>query len=167
VSDAATVDSSRAHEIEEARAALRLWLRLLGCAQLIERELKRRLRAEFDATLPRFDLMAQLAREPAGLSMGELSRRLMVSNGNVTGIAERLGREGLIAREPAPGDRRTQLLRLTPEGAAAFVAMAEVHAGWVRELLAGLDEKERAALWRLLGGAKESVRRAIERGRQP
>jgi len=95
---------------------LRLWLRLLTCANMIETEVRSRLRAEYDVTLPRFDLMAQLEKSPDGLTMSELSRRLMVSNGNITGIVDRLVAEKLITRTPNPNDRRAQFVRLTRGG---------------------------------------------------
>src|SRR5262245_26239746 len=105
-------------------AELRLWLRLLTCTTLIEGEVRSRLREVFDVTLPRFDLMAQLDKAPAGMTLGELSQRMMVSNGNVTGLAERLVAQGLVERRTAPNDRRAQLVNLTAEGRRAFRSMA-------------------------------------------
>src|SRR5512134_3091261 len=96
--------------------ALRLWLRLLTCTLLIERRIKARLRDRFGMTLPRFDLMAQLERAPDGLKMSELSRRLMVTGGNVTGLTDQLVAEGLVDRHPVPGDRRAFAVRLTAGG---------------------------------------------------
>jgi DNA-binding MarR family transcriptional regulator len=139
---------------------LRLWLRLLTCTNLIERQVRARLRAEFGTTLPRFDLLAQLDRAPEGLSMSELSSRLMVSNGNVTGLADALAREGLVAREADPADRRSARLRLTPAGKRAFDAMTPTHERWIDELTAGLDRAEMAQLLSLLGKLKQSVRAA-------
>lgn len=141
---------------------LRLWLRLLTCSTLIEGEIRARLRQAYDVTLPRFDLMAQLANAPNGLTMSELSRRMMVSNGNVTGVTERLVTEGLVSRTPSPTDRRTQFVRLTLEGRRVFREMAERHEGWVMEMFDDLDADDVAALMRLLGKAKASVRRSIE-----
>lgn len=143
---------------------LRLWLRLLSCTLLIENEIRARLRQRFGVTLPRFDLMAQLDRAPDGLTMGELSRRLMVSNGNVTGITDRQVAEGLVTRSPSPTDRRTMVVRLTPAGRAAFAEMARVHERWIVELFSGLSREEKGELMRLLGRAKESVRTAISGG---
>ena len=119
---------------------LRLWLRLLTCAKLIEAEIRRRLRLAFDTTLPRFDLLAQLQRSPAGLTLGEVSRRMMVSNGNVTGLASRLEQEGLIERRTSATDRRAQTLRLTSRGRREFARQTAAHEGWVAELLGGLSE---------------------------
>ena len=136
---------------------LRLWLRLLAVSNLIEAEIRRRLRERFATTLPRFDLMAQLERAPDGILLGELSRRMMVSNGNVTGLVERLALEGHIVRETPETDRRATRVRLTAEGRAAFAAMAEEHSGWVAELLAGLGESDVADLYRRLGDLKASV----------
>src|ERR1700752_3055068 len=103
---------------------LRLWLRLFSCKTLVENEIRRRLRDQFDITLPRFDLMAQLDKAPGGMKLGELSRRLMVSNGNITGLVDRLLAQGLLDRQPAPNDRRAQLVRLTAEGRRSFRTMA-------------------------------------------
>jgi DNA-binding MarR family transcriptional regulator len=137
---------------------LRLWLRLLTCTTLIEAEIRRRLRREFGTTLPRFDLLAQLERAPAGLALGEVSRRMMVSNGNVTGLAARLEEEGLVERRVSRTDRRSQVLRLTPRGRREFARQSAAHEGWIAELLGGLSERERVALHGLLGRAKAGVR---------
>jgi DNA-binding MarR family transcriptional regulator len=116
-----------------------------------------RLRERFATTLPRFDLMAQLERNPDGLKMGELSRRLMVTGGNVTGVTDQLVAEGLVRREPIAGDRRAHAVRLTPKGKQAFDAMAAEHEGWVEELLSGLTRAERAHLYALLGRLKTTI----------
>ena len=138
--------------------ALRLWLRLLTCTTLIERAIRRRLRLRFGMTLARFDLMAQLERAPAGLRMGELSRRLMVTGGNVTGLVAQLAAEGRVERLPVPRDRRAHVVRLTAAGRAQFRAMAAEHERWIVELAAGLDGTERRRLYALLGELKASVR---------
>ena len=122
-----------------ARQRLRLWLRLLGATREIETELRERMRVEFDTTLPRFDVMAALARAPEGLKMSELSRALRVSNGNVTGIIDRLAADGMVARAAIDGDRRATLVRLTGAGRAEFERMAVAHAGWIDARLAALD----------------------------
>jgi DNA-binding MarR family transcriptional regulator len=140
---------------------LRLWLRLLTCATLVEGEIRARLRRDFDTTLPRFDLMAALDRAGGGLTLGDISRRMMVSNGNVTGLATRLEAEGLVERRARPGDRRVQLLRLTAKGRREFARQSAAHEGWVAELLGRLEAGERDALFRLLGRAKASVRVAL------
>ena len=138
----------------DTRQDVRLWLRLLGCATLIERRLGRLLRARFRTTLPRFDVLAQLDREPEGLSMGALSQRLMVSNGNVTGLVERLAAEGLVERRADRTDRRSQRVRLTAAGRRAFARMAPAHEQWVAEALAGLAPEDKARLIALLDGLK-------------
>jgi DNA-binding MarR family transcriptional regulator len=131
--------------------ALRIWLRLLTCTQLIERQVRSRLRGRFGTTLPRFDLLAQLERHAEGLKMNELSRLLMVTGGNVTGLTDELARDGLVSREASPGDRRAWIVRLTPKGRSAFTAMAEEHERWIRELFAGFDSEAVAALHAQLG----------------
>src|ERR1700731_3605577 len=133
--------------------ALRLWLRLLSCTVRIENKIRLRLRREFNTTLPRFDLMAQLERTPGGLRMNELSRQLMVSGGNVTGITDQLEREGLVARTPCPGDRRAFTVKLTVIGVKRFREMATRHEQWIVELLGGLTREEQemmnSELWKL------------------
>jgi DNA-binding MarR family transcriptional regulator len=144
------------HETE-----LRLWLRLFTCTTLIEGEVRRRLRDEFDVTLPRFDLMAQLDRAPNGMTLGELSQRMMVSNGNVTGLAERLVEQGLLDRRASPNDRRAQIVSLTAEGRRVFRTMARTHEDWIAEIFAGLDADEIETLMDLLAKAKASARKVV------
>ena len=134
--------------------ALRLWLRLLTCTQLIERRVRARLRDRFDTTLPRFDLMSQLWRYPEGLKMNELSRHLMVTGGNITGIVDPLEQQGLVERRAEPADRRAYRVRLTRAGRKAFAEMARAHEEWVVEMLAGMSRKEHAEIYRLLGKMK-------------
>jgi DNA-binding MarR family transcriptional regulator len=144
----ATVDDHR---------ALRLWLRLLTCSQLIERQVRSRLRERFDTTLPRFDLMSQLERHPQGLKMSELSRRLMVTGGNVTGIVDQLVKEGLVERVDDAADRRAWRVKLTRPGDKAFAEMARAHEEWVVELLGSLTRKESDALMQLLARLKQTT----------
>lgn len=139
---------------------LRLWLRMLACTNLIENHVRSRLRGEFDITLPRFDLMSQLERSPMGLKMGELSKRMMVTGGNVTGITDQLVAEGLVVREDSPKDRRAYIVKLTPEGRRSFRKMAESHEEWVLQLFGGMDEKQRNHLYELLAALKTSAVRA-------
>jgi DNA-binding MarR family transcriptional regulator len=134
--------------------ALRLWLRMLACAKLIETETRSRLRTHFDITLPRFDLMAQLERSPQGLKMGDLSKRMMVTGGNVTGITDQLVTEKLIVRQDNPKDRRAYLVKLTPRGRREFKKMAAAHETWVIEFFGGLEESERLQLHGLLAKLK-------------
>jgi DNA-binding MarR family transcriptional regulator len=142
------------------QAELRLWLRLLTCTTLIEGEVRRRLRENFGVTLPRFDLLAQLDKTPGGMTLGQLSSRMMVSNGNVTGLAERLVAQGLLDRKPSASDRRAQIVTLTAEGRRAFRAMARAHERWIADLFAGLTAEEVDQLMRLLAKTKASARDA-------
>ncbi len=151
----------------EHAAELRLWLRLLTCSTMIVGEIRRRLRERFDVTLPRFDLMAQLDRAPDGLTLSELSQRMMVSNGNVTGLVERLVESGHLSRRKAAHDRRSHLVALTPEGRRAFRAMAAEHEAWIADFFADLDPDEIDGLMALLGKAKASTRRAVAAGAAP
>lgn len=149
------------------RAVLRTWLRLLACSNLIEGHIRSELRENFDTTLPRFDLLAQLdaasAEAPRGLTMSELSRRLMVTNGNLTGLVDRLVREGLVARTVSPPDRRAQIISLTPHGKEALGAMTPDHATWVRNMFSGITDTERRQLYTLLGKLKRSAQTATGR----
>ena len=146
--------------LSDDKLELRLWLRLLTCSSLIAGEVRARLRETYATTLPRFDLLAQLDRAADGLTMGELSSRLMVSNGNVTGLTEALVREGLVSREPEPADRRSLRIRLTAPGKRAFDAMTPTHEQWIDQMMAGLTRTEMAHLLELLGKLKQSARRA-------
>ncbi len=143
------------------KAELRLWLRLLTCSTLIENGVRKRLRESFEVTLPRFDLMAQLDKTPAGLTLGELSQRMMVSNGNVTSIVEVLVGQGMLDRKPSPQDRRAQVVSLTADGRRTFRQMAAAHEDWIAETFAGLNSTEEEQLMVLLGKAKMSARRAF------
>jgi DNA-binding MarR family transcriptional regulator len=139
---------------DDHHQALKLWLRLLSCTNLVEAGVRGRLRAEFGITLPRFDLMAQLERNPGGLKMNELSRRMMVSGGNVTGLTDQLEKEGLVTRSDDPEDRRAYTVKLTPAGRALFARMAAVHEQWVIELFSGLTASDKAQIHRLLAKLK-------------
>jgi DNA-binding MarR family transcriptional regulator len=134
--------------------SLKLWLRMLSCTTKIETEIRSRLRTEFGITLPRFDLMAQLERHPEGLRMGELSKRMMVTGGNVTGITDQLEQEKLVVRVPDPKDGRAFSVKLTPAGRKAFVQMAEVHESWVAELLQDISQEDKGQLIELLSQMK-------------
>jgi DNA-binding MarR family transcriptional regulator len=141
-----------------AKQKLRLWLRLLRASRTIEAELRRRLRLEFGTTLPKFDVMAALARKGAGMTMTEVSRFLMVSNGNVTGIIDRLVADGLVVRLAHEGDRRTTFVRLTPKGAQQFQAMAKAHEAWISELLGEVGREDTDTLVGLLGTLRAPAR---------
>jgi DNA-binding MarR family transcriptional regulator len=142
-------------------ADLRLWLRLFTCATLVENEVRRRLRDEFDFTLPRFDLLAQLERAEAGLTLGEISRRMMVSPGNMTDLVDRMVEAGYVTRSSPPGDRRIQIVALTPQGRAAFRKMADRHGQWIGEMFSGLSPAESAKLLGDLARLKQSIRAAL------
>ncbi|MCV2367201.1 MarR family winged helix-turn-helix transcriptional regulator [Roseateles oligotrophus] len=134
--------------------ALRLWLRLLTCTNRVEGVIRNRLRQDFATTLPRFDLLAQLERNPDGLPMRELSKRLMVTGGNITGITDQLETEGLVVREAHPSDRRSYTVKLTATGRRQFKRMAATHEQWVIELLAAWSVEEKAQVYGLLAGLK-------------
>jgi DNA-binding MarR family transcriptional regulator len=129
---------------------LRLWIRLLRASRTIESVLRERLARQFDTTLPRFDVMAALYRTPEGMLMSDLSRFLLVSNGNVTGIIDRLAAVGLVKRARRNGDRRTSIVRLTQTGTTAFKQMAAAHQQWVDELLAGVSKADAQRLTSML-----------------
>ena len=140
-----------ARSLSDDHLSLRLWLRLLACSTDIETEIRKRLRAQFGITLARFDYLAQLHRHPDGLRMSALSRYLMVTGGNVTGLTDELEKDGMVQRDAEPGDRRSVRVALTPKGRKVFERMASEHEGWVVELFGGVAEAERHQLYDLLG----------------
>jgi DNA-binding MarR family transcriptional regulator len=137
-------------------SSVRLWLRLLSCTMAIEKDVQRRIGLK-GATLARFDVLAALDRHPDGMNMGALSRALLVSNGNVTQLVQRLAKDGLVGITPSPEDRRASIVRLTPEGRAEFATLAAAHHDWVDALLAGMDAAEREILYSALGALKRSI----------
>jgi DNA-binding MarR family transcriptional regulator len=149
---------------EGQKLQLRLWLRILSITKMITQEIRRRLRAEFDATLAQFDLLAQLYRERDGLRLGELSRRTMVTNGNITGLVDRLEADGLIVRENVDGDRRVTVARLTKRGREIFAVMAKAHEGWLQELMGDVEDEAKARLLDQLAAVKRSVASRIGEG---
>ena len=152
-----SVPDSETRLTADDHQALRLWLRLMACTTVIETEVRQGLAREFGTTLPRFDFLSQLDRVPEGLRMGELSQRMMVTGGNVTGIAAALESEGLIDRQPDPKDRRIYRVRLTNAGRRSFRRMAAAHEGWIVDLLAGLEDGQQAQLCEILAGLKKHV----------
>ena len=153
------LQSSARNEEPDTKTRLRLWLRLLKLSSGIEGELRKRLRDDHGTTLPRFDVMAALYRYPDGLKMSDLSDHLRVSNGNVTGILDRLTEEGLALRVAIPGDRRAHLARLTPKGGDVFVDLAKFHENWINDLLQGLSMEEAETVSILLEQALASQER--------
>lgn len=145
----------------DQRDAVRLWLRLLSCTMVIEKRVRRGLADQFQTTLPRFDILAALDRaaasNSAGLSMSALSAALKVSNGNVTGLVQTLLKDGDVAMGTAPGDRRTALVEITPQGRHRFAEMAAQHHRWIADVMAGLGAAEVTALHELLGRLKASI----------
>lgn len=151
---AAVAERPKEHE------RLKLWIRILRVSRLIEGQLRERLKTEFDTTLPRFDVMAALYRQQDGMLMSDLSRYLLVSNGNVTGIVDRLVTDGHVARAQREGDRRTSIVSLTRSGVAFFEKMAAEHEVWINTLLADVEEDDA----RHLAGILKSFRSNWERG---
>ncbi|HLS50879.1 MAG TPA: MarR family transcriptional regulator [Burkholderiaceae bacterium] len=139
-------------------ADLRLWLRLLTCSTLIEHHVRTGLRLDYQTTLPRFDLMAQLERVPEGMTMSDLSRHMMVTNGNITGITDQLEKEGLVERNKIKTDRRSSIVKLTPKGQRQFKKMAQSHEKWVQALFVGLPDETQSRLLSGLGQLKEIIR---------
>lgn len=168
--DATAIKAAQVVDIEsrlthDHHQPLKLWLRMLSCTVLIETEIRTRLRNEFGITLPRFDLMAQLERHPQGLRMGELSKRMMVTGGNVTGIAEQLVQEKLVVRVPDASDRRAYSVKLTAAGRRAFARMAASHEEWIAELLGGVSSKDKGKLIELLSQIKQHLNEPPAGGR--
>nr|WP_220461669.1 MarR family transcriptional regulator [Rugamonas apoptosis] len=142
---------------DDHHQSLKLWLRMLSCTMRIENEIRSRLRTTFGITLPRFDLMAQLERYPDGLRMGELSKRMMVTGGNITGITDQLEQEKLVLRVPDPKDGRAYSVKLTAAGRRTFATMAAVHEQWIAELLQDMPGADKARLIELLSQMKRHL----------
>lgn len=136
---------------------LRLWLRILTIHKLINNEVRRRLREDFGMSLSRFDLLAQLDGAPNGMRMGELSKRLMVTTGNITGLADELEADGLLERLPDPSNRRASLARMTAKGRKAFGAAAKANETWIEDFFSSLSAADKAAMFDILGRQKRSV----------
>lgn len=154
-----TLKSKQLPQEDPGKTRLRLWLRLLKVSRGIEGKLRENLRTEFDSTLPRFDVLAALYRYPKGMKMSELSGVLKVSNGNVTGIVDRLVQDGSIIRSPVPGDRRALLVRLTKRGKEEFNRQAEQHEQWVSDLLSSIPLDDAEKMMQLLDMAVPTVRK--------
>jgi DNA-binding MarR family transcriptional regulator len=146
------------------RQAVRLWLQLLTLTTLIEKRIRKRLLSEFDTTLPRFDVLASLDRAKGRITMGELSRRLLVSKGNVTGVVTELERQGLVIRQRDSYDKRTHYLKLTTAGVRHFRKLAGAHRQWVTAMFKDADDKSLARLYKNLGRVKSAIT-AQHRGR--
>lgn len=136
---------------------IKVLLRLLSCSMTIEKRLRRRFIEQFDTTLPRFDVLATLERHREGITMGELSRSLLVSNGNVTAVVRQLVSDGLVRNDPAPEDRRRSIVALTPQGRLHFGELAAAHHGWIRSMFEGVPEDKLVALYDLLAILKQSL----------
>ena len=165
MSDDVNMQENADHEFRahaDQHASLRLWLRLLSCTTRVEDKIRQKLRESFDITLPRFDLMAQLERHPDGLSMGELSRRMMVTGGNITTIVDQLEKEKLVLREVGVNDRRSFTVKLTKAGKDAFTDMAIAHEAWVADLFEGLSVSQQTELYTLLGAMKKNLQKQEE-----
>lgn len=143
---------------EGGNIELRMWLRLLACANLVTAELRRRLRREFGLSLPTFDILAQIARPPLGPTMGELSQRLMVSKGSVTDLIERLEGRGLVERRADPHDGRVQHVHLTEGGRRLLDRALPAHNEWIRSLAAGMTPESVRRLDALLDEFKDVLR---------
>lgn len=139
------------------RTSIRLWLRLLSCTTVMEKRIRRRFADKYEATLPRFDVLAALDRAPDGMTMGALSRALLVSSGNVTGVVQALLRDGYVLMTTSPTDGRASIVRLTPEGQDYFTELSEAHHEWIDAMLAGMSRTDREALYDLLGALKLSL----------
>ena len=165
MSDDVNMQANADHEFRahaDQHASLRLWLRLLSCTTRVEDKIRQKLRESFDITLPRFDLMAQLERHPDGLSMGELSRRMMVTGGNITTIVDQLEKEKLVLRVVGVNDRRSFTVKLTQAGKDAFTNMAIAHEAWVADMFEGLSVDQQSQLYTLLGAMKKNLQKQEE-----
>lgn len=141
----------------EDRTEVRVWLRLLSCSMIIEKRLRGRFVDKFETTLPRFDVLAAIERYPEGATMGELSRSLLVSNGNVTALVRQLESDGYVASRPAAEDRRSSIVQLTSRGREHFATLADAHHRWIAQMLAGMSLEEKQGLHELLATLKSSI----------
>ncbi|MFQ5533390.1 MAG: MarR family winged helix-turn-helix transcriptional regulator [Sphingomonadales bacterium] len=157
------VDGRQAGAVD-GKDALRLWLRLLTCTNLIESRIRTLLRTRFDTTLPRFDMLAALDRAPRGLTMGELSHRLLVSQGNVTNVARRLEADGLIIKVPSPADRRSQIVSLTDRGREWFASLARQHEIWLADMFQSLEADDIESLTQAIATARQAVENSVKPG---
>jgi DNA-binding MarR family transcriptional regulator len=165
MSDDVNMQANADHEFRahaDQHASLRLWLRLLSCTNRVEDKIRQRLRESFGITLPRFDLMAQLERHPDGLTMGELSLRMLVTGGNITTIVDQLEKEKLVVRVVGVNDRRSFTVKLTQAGRDAFTDMAISHEAWVADMFEGLSVSQQADLHNLLGAMKKNLQKQEE-----
>jgi len=149
------------------RTDVRVWLRLLSCSTIIEKRLRRRFADQFGTTLPRFDVLATVERSPDGVTMGELSRALLVSNGNVTSLVRQLEADGLVATRPAPGDGRSSIVALTDRGRTEFTELAAAHHRWIEGMFAQMSRDDKLSLFRLLAALKDSIGADREQGSKP
>ena len=149
-------------DTERGKQSLRVWLRLLACENIIEQAIRTRLRQTYGITLPQFDVLSELEHAGEQLTMSQLSEKLMVSNGNVTGVVDRLERDGFVKRESSKEDRRVQHISLTPKGEGDFKEMASVHERWVSELFGEMSEPDLKSLLQILGKTRASVTRAAD-----
>jgi DNA-binding MarR family transcriptional regulator len=153
--------------IPRDKDGLRLWLRIVACTQMVEQEIRIMLREKYAMTLPRFELLAALDRVPDGLTMGELSRWLMVTKGNITGIAERLSEDGFIKRQPTPTDRRSFVVTLTPRGRKLFKQMETEYERLLDEVFAEISIDDFDSFTGVLAKVKEVIETIREQQGRP
>lgn len=146
------------------RDSLRLWLQLITLTTVVEKKIRRNLKMEFETTLPRFDIMATLERSSKKMTMGELTKKLLVSKGNVTGVVASLVKQGLLKRERDEGDKRTHYLSLTARGRREFAKQAKAHQSWINDYFSGLEKGQLSAMVDQLSKLKETTSQNQERG---
>lgn len=149
-----------------SKESLRLWLRLLSSTNILEQQIRSRLRKKFNITLPQFDVLAALEHKKEAQTMTALSRHLMVSNGNITGVVDRLVRDGFVKRLGSTSDRRIQYINLTNKGRGAFDRMAKAHEDWIAELFSGMTHTEIKQLTEQLRYAKACINQKLVDGQQ-
>ena len=144
---------------ERSKQSLRLLLRLLACQTLIKKDVRLRLRSEFNITLPKFDVLAELEHAGEPITMSQLSRKLMVTNGNITGLVDRLVKEGYVSRQVDNCDRRIQRISLTETGDRLFRRMAKQHEKWITQIFGKMPMEEIVQLTELLQHARNQIRK--------
>ena len=164
---ASLVDDFETRGAEVDHQDLRLWLRMMALHKLIVNELRRRLRTSFGMSLARFDLLSQLDSIKTGMRMGELSDRLMVTTGNITGLVDELEGDGLVERMADPSSRRASLVRMTPKGRRQFRSAAKAHEGWIEEFFSTMSQKDKELLFDIIGEQKAFVLTCIQEAASP
>lgn len=107
---------------------MQAWRALLGTINSVRDLLNAELEAERGLQLTEYEILLRLYHAPGQrLRMQDLARGAMLSKSGLTQAIAALEQEGLVAREPVPGDRRGIYAVITPQGRRRFRRAAPVH----------------------------------------